>query len=87
MGTRYKDATLWARLSLEGRFDVIDKLRHVKSGEGGFGSIVVPEGGFSEDDVTHNMVLDYLREHDVNIVNTRLITENLRRSLCMRRRF
>ena len=63
------DKDIWERLTLEGNHDLIAKLHYVEQGEAGFGTIVVPVEGFSEDDDTHNAVLDWLREHNVNILN------------------
>lgn len=65
---------LWERLATEGNFKLIRKLRRVEMGEPGFGTIVVPKEGFSESDDTHNLVLEWLEERDINVVNLGLET-------------
>jgi len=60
---------IWAVLALEGNFNLINKLHRVERKEGGFGTIAVPREGFSQNDQTHNMVMKWLREHGVNILN------------------
>lgn len=73
--------TLWDRLVSEGRHDLITKLRHAEIRESGFGTIVVPRKGFSDNDDTHNMVLAWLREHKINILNPGLEVTRLERAL------
>lgn len=62
---------LWEVLAQEGKFELIDRLRRVEMGEDGYHTIVVPKKGFSENDKTHNLVLDWLEEHRVNVMNIR----------------
>lgn len=61
------DDELWLALTLEGKFELIEKLQKAFNGVPGFGTIVVTREGFSESDRTHNMVLRSLREHEVNV--------------------
>jgi hypothetical protein len=72
---------LWERLAEEGNFELIEKLRRVEKGELGYGTIVVPHDGFSEEDETHNLVLDWLEEHGVNILNVGLEKARLEQAL------
>jgi len=72
---------LWVRLTVEGQFDLIRKLARVEKKEDGFMTIVVPPGGFSEDDTTHNMVLDWLEERHVNVLNVGLEVSRCRVAL------
>lgn len=72
---------LWERLAEEGNFELIEKLRRVEKREPGYGTIVVPYEGFSEDDETHNLVLDWLEEHRVNILNIGLERARLEQAL------
>jgi hypothetical protein len=77
----FKAETLWDRLMEEGRDDIISKLHEVEIGTGGYGTIVVPPEGFSEDDTTHNMVLDFLQAHGTNILNPGLMITRMERAL------
>jgi len=74
----YDPQALWDRLAGEGRWDVITTLRHVEEETPGYGTVVVPELGFSEDDVTHNMVVDYLMVHGVLPLNPGLLISRMR---------
>jgi hypothetical protein len=60
---------LWQLLIEDGKHDLVKILQHVENKDPGYGSIVVNQGGFSEKDSIHNMVLDWLRERNVNIIN------------------
>jgi len=73
--------TLWEKLALEGNFKLIEKLRKVERGELGYGTIVVPEKGFSESDKTHNTVLNWLEERNINILNPGLEKARLKYAL------
>ena len=72
---------LWERLAAEGKFELINKLRRVEQKEPGYGTIVVPKTGFSDDDKTHNLVLDWLECQGVNIMNTRIEIARLKNAL------
>lgn len=76
-----KDEDLWSILWLDNKFDLIKKLQHVEYGTPGFGSIVVPLEGFSENDAVHNLVLRWLEERGVNVVNVGLVEARLRSAL------
>lgn len=60
---------LWSRLALEGNFKLLHTLQRAERREDGYGTIVVKKEGFSEDDETHNMVLDFLEQIGVHIFN------------------
>ena len=60
---------IWGSLVFEGNHDLIRKLHRVEKDEPGFGTIVVPREGFSSNDETHNMVIRWLKSHNVNILN------------------
>lgn len=77
----FKAVTLWDRLIDEGRHDLISKLHEVELGTKGFGTIVVTQEGFSDDDTTHNMVLEYLEQHGTNILNPGLLIARMERAL------
>lgn len=77
----YSPRNLWDRLATEGRHDLITTLRHVELNTPGYGTIIVPPEGYSQDDTTHNMVLDYLNHHHINILNVQLTIEKLTRAL------
>ena len=60
---------IWSQLAVESRFDLINKLHRVEQKELGYSTVVVPREGFSPNDQTHNMVMSWLREQHVNILN------------------
>ena len=72
---------LWKTLIEDGKNELIRFLQHVENKEAGYGSVVVPEKGFSDKDGVHNMVLDWLRDRDINIVNVGHEVACLERSL------
>ena len=74
-------ATLWQRLIEEQKFELINKLRYAEIGEPGFATIVVPREGFSEEDETHNQVLGWLREHEINVCNPNIEITRMERAL------
>ena len=75
------DDELWLALALEGKFTLIEKLQKAFNGVSGFGTIVVTQEGFSENDRTHNMVIRSLREHGINIFDVMFEIGNLERAL------
>lgn len=72
---------LWSRLAVEGNFELIKKLNRAERREPGFGTLVVRKEGFSNNDGTHNMVLNFLRQIGVNIFNPGLEITRLKRAL------
>jgi len=72
---------LWSRLALEGNHILISTLRRAERHEPGYGTIIVKREGFSPDDDTHNMVLDFLRQHGVNILNPGVEIAKIRSAL------
>lgn len=74
-------STLWEKLAMEGKFDLIEKLRRVEVGEAGYGTVIVPPEGFSERDEVHNLVLDWLDEQGVNVLNVGLEVARLQKAL------
>ncbi len=62
---------LWEMLLAEGQHDLIEKLRRVEREEGGFGTIVVPEGGFSDNKETHDMVVAWLEKTGTNVLDVK----------------
>jgi hypothetical protein len=64
----YHPLNLWDRLIAEGNFELINKLHMVERGVGGYGTVICPTHGFSENDVTHNAVIDWLKSKKVNIL-------------------
>jgi len=77
----FRPRTVWDRLASDGNFELISKLQMVEKGYPGYGTVVVPAGGFSEDDDTHNAVLDWLRGHHINVLNPGLLITKLERAL------
>jgi hypothetical protein len=78
---RQIDPPVWELLAAEGNFELIGTLRHVEQGTQGFGTIAVPREGFSENDITHNAVLDWLRLRGVQTVNPSLEETRMERAL------
>lgn len=72
---------LWQKLAEEGNFSLIKKLQRIENKEGGYGTVIVPKRGFSDNDETHNMVLGWLEGQNVNIVNTRIEIARLENSI------
>lgn len=75
------DDELWIALALEGKHTLIEKLNRAFNGFPGYGTIVVPREGFSENDRTHNMVIRSLRAHEVNICDIIFEVGNLEHAL------
>ncbi|TRZ51297.1 MAG: hypothetical protein D4S01_05130 [Dehalococcoidia bacterium] len=72
---------VWDRLAAEGNHTTIEKLRNVEAKTDGFGTIVITKEGFSENDDTHNAVLDWLKQQKVNILNVPREIYQLKRAL------
>jgi hypothetical protein len=68
-------------LTLEGNFALIKKLHRIERKELGYGTIVVPAEGFSEDDDVHNLIIDWLNLLGVNIFNVQNEIANLELAL------
>jgi hypothetical protein len=81
MREQLEDETVWGLLAAEGNFTLIEKLRYAQLGEDGFGTIVVPLSGFSPNDASHNLVLEWLKVHNINICNPRLEEARMERAL------
>ena len=72
---------LWSRLTIEGRFELIKRLRRAEGHEPGFTTLVVRKEGFSNVDETHNLVLRYLRQIGANVFNPGMEIARLRMAL------
>jgi hypothetical protein len=72
---------VWLDLLFENNFSLINKLHHVENKVSGFGTVIVPEQGFSQNDIIHNKVLEWLKKKKVNVINPPLIIERLKRTL------
>jgi hypothetical protein len=72
---------IWEMLVSEGQYELIEKLRRVERREGGFGTIVIPPDGFSKSKSTHNLVVNWLSENGVNILDVNREKSELERSL------
>jgi ribosomal protein L10 len=71
---------LWFLLLKSDRTDLIKILQKVEKKEPGYGSIVVPEGGFIEDEKINDMILSWLKERNVNIINVKEEIKSLENS-------
>jgi hypothetical protein len=70
---------LFQNLAEEGNHVLVRKLIRADRREIGFGTIVVPENGFSDCNITHNAVIDWLRKKHINICNPgRIIAQHER---------
>lgn len=78
---QFEPKSLWDKLAGEGNYTLIDKLKHVENNDPGFGTIVVPKKGFSEKDDTHNDVLKWLKEQNINILNVGLSVARMEQAL------
>lgn len=72
---------LWGRLVMEEKHDLIEKLSKAERREPGYGTIVVTKQGFSEDDTTHNMVIEFLEANGINTFNPGLLEARMERAL------
>lgn len=72
---------LWNRISGEGNFELLTLLHKVEKREAGYGTVVVPKEGFSDSDDTHNMVLEWLEEHRINVLNVRVCVARMKHAL------
>lgn len=72
---------LWKTLLEENKHDLINKLRKVEKREEGYGSIVIPKNGFSENLSTHFAVVSWLKDKGINIIDTNKIIDDLEKSL------
>jgi hypothetical protein len=66
---------LWEVLIEQGEFDLINKLRRIEMREPGFDVIVIPKEGFSQNDFVHNLVIDWLKEQNILLINIRAIKQ------------
>jgi hypothetical protein len=69
--------TVWELLVLEKNFELIEKLKKVEDKEAGYGTIVVPRGGFSSNPETHLAVLAWLKSRRVNVLDVSREIEDL----------
>jgi len=72
---------LWGRLVGEGNLELLSRLSRVEKHEAGYGTVVVPKKGFSDNDDTHNMVLDWLEARGVNVLNIGLSVARMKYAL------
>lgn len=72
---------VWGVLLAEGNHDLIRTLRRVEKKEGGYGTIVTPEEGFSKKSHTNELVLDWLKKQKVNVLDLQKEKEELRSAL------
>jgi hypothetical protein len=72
---------LWILLIKNDKIDLIKTLQRVENKEPGYGSIIVPDGGFIEDEKINDMILSWLRERDVNIIDVKEEIKSLENSL------
>lgn len=77
--------TMWEQLALEGRHSLITTLRHVEQGTPGYGTVVVPTEGYSDNTDVHNAVLEWLRARDVLSLNVSLQVALLEEACTWRR--
>ena len=72
---------LWAILIEKDKNNLVKVLQRVESKEAGYGSIVVPEKGFTNDDKINAMILSWLKERDVNVIDVKEEVKALESSL------
>ncbi len=58
---------VWIALTFEGNTDLIKLLNRVERKEEGYGTVIIPQAGFSSDDDVHNAVLQWLKGKGVNV--------------------
>jgi hypothetical protein len=57
----------WLNLISHGSHKTISLLQKVEQNYPGYSTVIIPNEGFSDDDTTHNMVIDWLKQHDINV--------------------
>lgn len=67
--TKITTEQLWATLIEDGKHSLVKVLNHVENKVPGYGSIVVPKTGFSNNLNIHNEVITWLNDRGVNIIN------------------
>jgi len=63
----YRVKTVWDRLAAENNNELITRLRRVEKGESGYGTIIIPAGGWSKNEITNDVVLAWLKVRDINV--------------------
>ena len=66
---KLEDIDLWQILANENNYGLIGKLCDIEKGVPGFSSIVVPPAGFSKNPETHEKVIAWLKQKNVNILD------------------
>jgi 3-dehydroquinate dehydratase len=74
--------TLWDLLTSEGNHTLIEKLHKAETHTPGYSIVIVPATGFSEDDTTHNAVIDWLKDNQIPYLNVPHEIAELEHSLC-----
>ena len=72
---------LWKRLVDEENFVLINKLRRVENKEPGFNTFIIPTEGFSQNKITHNMVIKWLEIKKVNVYDPKIEIKELEKAL------
>jgi hypothetical protein len=66
---QHRSEILWQALVLDGNFTLLSKLHNAEIKFSGYGTLIVPTEGFSDNNRVHNMVIDWCREHKVRLFN------------------
>jgi len=72
---------IWRRLACESKHELIKILKRVEKEEGGYGTIIVPPDGFSCDEITHNLIINWLENKGVNVYSVENEVEKLKDAL------
>lgn len=75
------EKTVWDIIASEGKYDLIHRLQRVECGEPGYGTMIVPEGGWSNNAETNNRVINWLKDHRVNVWSPTQEIEELEQAL------
>lgn len=78
-----KTLDVWELLASEGNTSLINTLHHVVSHDVGYGTIIIPDGGFSIKTITHKAVMRFLKKHKVNTFNVKNEVHHLQDALCL----
>ena len=71
----------WPDLVAEGNFELIDRLQKAERKEPGFCTVVITKKGFSDSDIIHNKVLNWLRVRKIHTLDVMHEVENLKLAL------
>ena len=65
----YQPKDVWDMLAAEGNCELISRMQRIEKKELGFEWLVITQKGFSNDDLTHNAVIQWALDNNVRLIN------------------